>query len=350
TVMTGQIFVVTLDPTKIADPAQSPVTHVQEIDDIYRKPSIVCDSNGQNCTSQPPPGNGREVTGIAIDPHSTPGNIILYVTHSGLQKGKTDITLHTYGGVVTRLTLRPNASDPRTMDVVQDTDLVVGVPRSREAHMMNGMDFGPDGWLYIAEGGNTNAGRPSTFFANLAEYYLSASVLRLNLNNLNGITLPIDVTGVQSAAQMTKWAGRFELFATGYRNPYDIVWHSNGKLYLNGNAPNLNQGLTPGPGDGPCTTPSIDVSTKPDTLNIVTQGAYGGHPNPAQGTCVWGNGKDYEPDLAPEAHYVPPVMNYPSNTPSDDGIAEYRSDAFGGAMKGNLLTATYAGDQQLRRI
>jgi len=204
--------------------------------------------------------------------------------------------------------------------------------------------------MYIAVGGNTNAGAPSTFFANLAEVYLSASVLRIKPAGLLGKTLPLDMTNVRGAADLTPFAGTFELFATGHRNPYDLVWHTNGRLYLNGNAPNLNQGNTPGPADGCAATPSIDVSTQPDTLNIVTKGAYGGHPNPIRGECVWGSGRPYSPDLAPDPKWVPPIYQYPSGAPSADGLTEYRSSAFNGQMKGNLISATYAGDQNVRRI
>ena len=345
--MNGKIFAFTLDPTKVSSPNVPAVTKVQEIDNIYLKPSIVCDSNGLNCALQPAPGNGRQVTGIVIDRASTSADIRLYVTHSGMSRGKTDMTLYTYGGQLTRLTLKPGAADPSTLTVAADEDLIVGLPRSREAHALNGMDFGPDGWLYIAVGGNTNAGAPSTFFANLPEYYLAAAVLRLNVNNLAGTPLPLDVTHVTSAADMTKFANKFELYATGYRNPYDIVWHSNGKLYLNGNAPNLNQGSTPGAADG-CSTPSIDVGTKKDTLNIVTKGAYGGHPAPIRGQCVWGDGTDYSTALPPEPGYRKPIGSY--FYPSANGVAEYKSTAFNGAMKGHLITAVYAGDQNLRDV
>lgn len=345
--MNGKIFAITLDPTKVSAPNVPAVTKVQEIDNIYLKPSIVCDANGLNCTPQPPPGTGRQVTGIVIDPASTSADIRLYVTHSGMSKGKTDMTLYTYGGQVTRLTLKPSAADPSTLAVAADEDLIVGLSRSREAHALNGMDFGPDGWLYFAVGGNTNAGAPSTFFANLPEYYLAAAVLRLNVNNLAGTPLPLDATGVKSAADMTMFANKLELYATGYRNPYDIVWHSNGKLYLNGNAPNLNQGNTPGTADG-CSTPSIDVGTKKDTLNIVTKGAYGGHPAPIRGQCVWGDGTDYPSHLPPEPGYRKPIASY--FYPSADGVAEYTSTAFNGAMKGHLITAVYAGDQNLRDV
>lgn len=348
-VLNGKIYALTLDPAKLTTPGGIAVTDVQVFDDIYLKPSIVCDANGANCQAQPAPGAGRQVTGIAIDPASTPGNVILYVTHSGLQKGKTDMTLYTFGGALSRLTLRPDAANPSRMVVVDDQDLLVGLPRSREAHTVNAMAFGPDGWMYISIGGNTNSGAPSTFFANLPEVYLSAAVVRFNYKNLLGTALPLDFTNVRKASDMTPYAGKFEIYSTGYRNSYDLLWHSNGRLYVNDNSPNLSQGNTPGSADG-CSTPSIDVNTQPDTLHIATKGSYGGHPNPARGECIWGDGKPYNPDLLPDARFRAPIGKYPASAPSANGLAEFRSDAFNGAMKGDLISANYAGDQTLRRV
>jgi N-acetylneuraminic acid mutarotase len=346
-VMDGRIFAFTIDPLKLTAPDQLAVTSVQVLDNIYRRPSIVCDSQGLNCQPQSPPGSGRLVTGIAIHPSSTAGNVVLLVSHSGLGAGKTDMRLYPFGGALARLTLQPDPQNPGRMAVIDDQDLVVGLPRSREVHAANGMDVGPDGWLYLTVGGNTNAGRPSAFFAGLPESFLSAAVVRLNLANLLGTALPLDVTNVSSTSALQPLAGRFELFSTGYRNTYDLVWHSNGRLYLNDNAPNLNQGLTPGSAEG-CATPSIDVGTEPDVLHLVTKGSYGGHPNPSRGECVWGNGTPYSPNLQPLGTYVPPITSYTS--PSANGLTEYRSDAFEGAMKGNLISALYAGEQTVQRV
>jgi hypothetical protein len=345
----GKLFVLTLDQTGLTQPGVVTVTSVQEIDDIYLHPSLTCNINNDpfNCQQLSSTGSGRQVTGILIDPASTAGNIVLYVSNSNLGQAATDITIYTYSGTITRLVLQPDPANPGKKKVVSNQDLVVGLPRSREAHSINGMSIGPDGWLYLSAGGHTNAGQPSNFFANLPEYYLSASVVRLNLGALPA-TLPIDVTNVTSASDLTPLQGKFELFATGYRNGYDLTWHSNGRLYLNGNAANQSQGNTPGSSDG-CSTPSISPGDQPDTLNLVTRGVYGGHPNPARQECVWGAGTIYTPDLPPLATFVPPLATY-VNGSSTDGIVEYKSDAFGGALKGNLISATYAGDQNLRRV
>jgi len=173
-------------------------------------------------------------------------------------------------------------------------------------------------------------------------------VLRLNLQNLAGRTLPIDVSGVRAASDLPQFNGVFELYATGYRNPYDLTWHSNGRLYLNGNAANQSQGNTPGTADG-CNTPSISPGDEMDYLALVTPGAYGGHPDPARGECVWHDGTVYNPDIPPQPNYVPPLTRYVAGN-STNGIVEYRSSAFGGQMIGNLITATYSGDQTVRRV
>ena len=85
-------------------------------------------------------------------------------------------------------------------------------------------------------------------------------------------------------------------YATGVRNAYDIIWHSNGQLYAptNGSAAH---GATPGydgtsPApqriDGPYAgtiVPAIPdvIDTENDYLYRVVQGGYYGHPNPQRG-------------------------------------------------------------------
>ena len=349
---TGKLYVLTMDQAAVSTPGQVAVLNVQQLNDIFTKPSRTCNIGGNpfNCQYPATPTTGRLVTGLLIDPASTANEIILYVSNSGLGQGHTDMSIDTYSGTLTRLRLRPDTStaNPHDLQVLEHTDLVTGMPRSREVHAVNGMSVGPDGWLYLAVGGHTNGGQPSEFFANLPEYHLSAAVVRLNLAQLVGRSLPIDVSHVKTASHMAPLAGIFEMYATGYRNAYDLTWHSNGKLYLNDNAANLGQGNTPGASDG-CNTPSVAPGDQPDDLNLVSQGAYGGHPNPTHGECVFDNGAVYAPKLTPHPAYVPPLLAY-LNGSSTNGIVEYASDAFGGLMKGNLISATFGGNQNVRRV
>src|SRR5690606_629914 len=115
---------------------------------------------------------GRLITGLAV---ASNGDI--YTAHSDPRIGKnnnnTALCIDTDGGVLTRL-IAPDYS--------QSEDLVVGLPRSRENHAPNGIVFGPDGWLYLSIGGNTNYGAPSTFFSDRPEVNLTAGVVRYNLS------------------------------------------------------------------------------------------------------------------------------------------------------------------------
>lgn len=354
--LSGKLYILTLDQNKLTQIDQLAVTSAQLLTDIYNRQTRTCNINGDpnNCQFQAGYPTGRQVTGITIGPESTPNQIALYVSHSDprIAQNNSSVALEidTYSGTITKLTLQPNTAtpDPNDYSVVGNQDLVVGLPRSRENHAVNGLDFGPDGWLYLSIGGHTNFGQPSAYFSNLPEYYLSAAVVRLNVNNLGGTALPLNMQGVKTAADMSPFNGKFELYATGFRNGYDIVWHSNNKLYLNDNSGNNGLGNTPGSTDG-CNTPSINPPTLPDKLKLVTQNAYGGHPSPVRGQCVLNDGTSYSPPLTPLPNYVAPLLSYNGGT-STDGITEYKASTFGGKMKGNIISATYAGDQNVRRV
>lgn len=353
----GKIYILTLDNAKLAQPDQIAVTNVQVLNDIYDKPTRTCNINNDlnKCQYLAGSPKGRLVTGIVIGPESTPTSITLYVSHADPRYGKNNsssaFSMDTRSAAISRLKLQPNAATSNLNDytVSENQDLVVGLPRSRENHSVNGLDFGPDGWLYFSVAGNTNFGKPSAFFSSLEEYYLSAAVLRLNVNALAGATLPLNVEGVTSAAKLAPLAGKFEMYATGFRNGYDLQWHSNGKLYMNVNGGNNGLGNTPDAADGCANTASINPGMYLDGLFSVTAGMFGGHPNPARGECVLADGKDYSPAKAANPKYIPPIFEYAQGN-STNGLVEYTANTFGGKLKGNLISSTYAGNQNVRRV
>jgi hypothetical protein len=129
----------------------------------------------------PKPKVGRQTTGIVFAPPAKQpkdGNVILYVSHSDpdifdeAEPGNSKV--NPSSGVVSRLIVGPAGS------VLQRVDLVTGLPRSGENHSINGMAFGPDGWLYLGVAGNTNGGGQSKPFAWFPEVPLGASVVRIN--------------------------------------------------------------------------------------------------------------------------------------------------------------------------
>ncbi len=327
----GYIHVLTLD-------ANRNVTNIKRIDAIFNTPNVNPDG------SAAPTAKGRHLIGLDFDPASTPEQPILWVVHSDsrfcFNQTPESCKVNVNSGMITRL-VGPDFENPANR-----TDFVTGIPRSRENHAPNALHFGPDGWLYLSNGSNTNFGATSTAFSELPEAYLTAAILRFNVKGAAG-SFPIDVRNVTKAADLQP--GVFELYASGYRNPYDFLWHSNGKLYANVNAGNFTAGTTPGPAHGCPDGYAFDPGTRNDFLALVNQGDYGGNPNPARGECILDDGTMYPTPKTPHPKYHRPLLYYANGT-SSNGMAEYTSPTFGGQMLGNIISTTYAGSQSVRRV
>ncbi len=104
-----------------------------------------------------PSQSGRLVTGFVTA--GTSQNPILYVSSSDPRIGAGpdgfDLNLDTNSGIISRLTWNGTSWEK--------LDLVRGLPRSEENHGPNGMQLDASGTvMYLAIGGNTNAGAPRT--------------------------------------------------------------------------------------------------------------------------------------------------------------------------------------------
>lgn len=235
------------------------------------------------------------------------------------------------------------------------TDYIVGLPRSRRDHLVNAATFGPDGALYVTVGSNSAMGAPDGAWGNRPETLLSAAVLRIDTT----MTPPLggfDVqTGESNAYDPFSPDAPLTIFATGLRNTYDLLFHSNGSLYAanNGSAAGGNSPDDP-------RTPVNELvnggSTQQDFLYNVVKGGYYGHPNPSRGEYIREGGNPTNGnDLVEVPQYpvgVQPEMNYKGfaydfgQKRSPNGMAEYTSDAFGGALKGSILVVEFsAGDR-----
>ena len=347
----GYVYVVTLDSQALTIPDAVSVTHVQRLDQIFDMPTKTCNINNDptNCQHMSGSPVGRQVTGLAIGPESTPTDIALYVTHGdpriGDNNSEVALSVDPWSGTLTRIRLQPGLGGD--YGVVGTQDLVVGLPRPRAGHGSNAIAFGPDRWLYYTVGGTTNLG-PSASINMLPESHLSASVMRLNIAARTWGSPAINVQ-TATQAQMAQFSGVLELFATGFRNGDGLVWHSNGQLYLNENAGNGGLGKTADSSDGCTATASINPGTLSATLHRVLANDHGGQPNPARGECVQNGIARDNPDLATPQKYRAPLLSY-SEGAGASGIAEYTSSAFGGQLQGNLISVTSAGNQSVRRI
>ncbi len=120
------------------------------------------------------------------------------------------------------------------------------------------------------------------------------------------------------------------VFASGLRNPYDMVFTTSGRLYAADNGPND----TFGAASTSATTQSADPDA-PDELIHVAEGSYYGHPNRNRGRYATQQYVYRDPTVpAILGRYSPPLATVAS---SADGIDEYRSTTFNSAMRGNLL-------------
>ncbi|MDQ4141808.1 MAG: Ig-like domain-containing protein, partial [Bacteroidota bacterium] len=180
----------------------------------------------------------RTAIGLTFDPTSTETNLIAWVTHcsGGLSSAGT------FDGNLSKL------SGP----LLQDEQLVVTrLPRSTKDHLVNSVAFGPDGALYISQGSNSSMGAYDRSWQ-LEESLLAGAILRLDLNKLKDFTLPLnarttaDQSLINTAPKESVWLidGTYNpyatnspltIYASGIRNAYDLVWHSNGQLYVPSN-------------------------------------------------------------------------------------------------------------------
>jgi N-acetylneuraminic acid mutarotase len=305
-------------------------------------------------------GGSRMLIGLAFDPSSTAGNLILWTSHTAFAfSNGPDWT-----GKITRL------SGPNLTSV---QDYVVGLPRSYKDHLTNSLAFGPGGKLYVTQGSNTAMGAPDNAWGLRPERLLTAAVLRVDLGAIT--SPPLDVKTADTGTYDPFAAGApVTIYASGVRNAFDLLWHSNGQLYVptNGSASGGNTPGTPSPLPSSCQR-RIDEATRgdytgPQVIGLsnvsqvqhdylfrVVQGGYYGHPNPER--CEWvlngGNpstGNDpaqvgaYPVGTNPDRNWRGSAFDFGEHF-SPNGVIEYKNGAFGGALQGKLLVTRYsAGD------
>ena len=263
----------------------------------------------------------RQVTGLLAT--GTAANPVLYVSSSDPRIANNgDINIDTNSGVITRLTW--NGTEWEAVDIIR------GLPRSEENHATNGLVLSADGTkLYVAQGGNTNNGAPSSFFSYTGEYALSGTVLEVDLEALDTLPVLTDPNGGQDGAARAyiydlptlddisvdntvnnsrenlagldtdgPWGGNdglnmsilpadapLRIYADGLRNHYDLVLTQAGKLYTVDNGSNGNLGGDPvidGVTGEVTNQPNNGGSGDPEPVFLIEEGGYYGHPAPVR--------------------------------------------------------------------
>jgi glucose/arabinose dehydrogenase len=256
----------------------------------------------------------QEMTGIAFDPTAT-SPVKVYASRR--EPSATD----GFEGRVTTF----------TAPAWTQQDVITGLPNSSPFtnHYTNGLAFDNSGVLYIAQGSDTDAGLQSP---NYPETPLSAAILRADIRAPafdGNVTYSPATTPADNNVDQT--GGDVAVYAPGTRNPYDLVLHSNGRIYATDNGP-----------AGPnysynCATTGSGVSSA-DELNLIVQGNYYGFANRNRGRTDARQCTYHAPEEGNGADFTAPIYTFAAHC-SCDGIAEYTSNAFGGEMQGDLVIA-----------
>ena len=264
----------------------------------------------------------REATGIMVT--GTASDPVIYVASSDHRVGDFpdyDTGLDTNSGTISRL--KKEDGEWKKVDIVR------GLPRSEENHATNGLLLDTtSNMLYVAQGGNTNAGLPYFLFGYTNEYALSSAILTVDLDsieampiltdsisgdqyiynlptlddptrdNANGINDPMapgydgidiyDPFGGNDGLNQAKLVenGPVQVYSGGYRNPYDVVMTTAGHLYTWDNGGNATWGGMPADTGYGKATNRYEYDSGPYMANrdrlhrIDSSGYFGGHPNP----------------------------------------------------------------------
>ncbi len=329
-------------------------------DDDYN----VIDTQTINTIADSAEGNVN-ITGIAFNPfENTGGQPKIYVSHNQFyangdayakEGGFNELTdFSPYSGQVSTLE-GPN------FDTF--TPLVDNIGVSNHDHGVNGLEFDANGDLLITVGSNTNAGIADDAIGGIDESPFTAAILKAEITkpDFNGniqYQLPADFV-VPEGLNLTKPDGSpanpeesqgfggivdvvpgvdVSVYASGLRNPYDLVYATNGIIYSTENSANGGFGDV-----------SLDATTQEpypagksisDELNIIEEGNYYGQPNRNRGQDDPRQNTYYFFDDPTTADHTAPIAEFTSST---NGIIEYRSNTFGGQLKGNLIAQRWNG-------
>lgn len=342
-------------------------------------------------------GERRGIVGFVFDPEDP--NTIWITDNAPIPRESKAFQTPEFSGRVSKITLGQGGSfEDATAEAY-----ITGLPRSGGDHLTNSLEFRanpnagnvgePDYLLYVSQGSNSAAGAADGAWGNRPERLLNAAILEIDPTRdapEGGFDVRTEPINLGDAPTTSFPSGQFnedgtypgmynpfaddavlKIYATGVRNAYDLVWHSNGNLYVptNGTA---SGGKTPTDPTQPGLDTTISNSPKQyDYFFTIEEGGYYGHPNVLRDEYVLNGGN---PTSGKDPHEVVGGNDGNSNTDgyqtgvqvdenydfdgvynlgynqSPNGATEYTGNAFGSNLKGAILFAQFSTGDNVRVI
>ena len=217
--------------------------------------------------------------------------------------------------------------------------------------MTNRPAFGPDGALYFCQAA-TRPWAPPTPLGQPRGAPAQARSCASTRPAPPGTPLDAQDVGRRRQVQPLRQGRRpLTIYATGVRNAYDLVWHSNGHLYAPTNGSAAGGNTPAGPG-----VPAVTERCRTGDRFLFRhqQRRLLRPPQPASAASTSSTAATRPPAWIPTRS--PSTPSAPSPTPhwqpaafdfgmhvSPDGAIEYKGSAFGGALDHKLLVARYSG-------
>lgn len=221
-------------------------------------------------------------------------------------------------------------------------EVVTGLPvQARRDHSVGRPAWDQNGDMLLPVGGVTNAGVVAEKTGGLAESPLSGAIVRVPLGTKGGSFNGAITYSNNDPGSATQTGGDVSVWASGLRNALFLERHSSGGYWILDNGANAGFGdVSTGCGGGN-DAPFGGNGDSNDKLLAVKGGGYYGHPNRNRARAGGAAAREctYRKPGAQAPGYTPPVALFDSST---NGIAEMRTNVFGGAVKGHLFFSKFA--------
>jgi len=282
-----------------------------------------------------------QVTSVAFNPADT--KLQLYAATSIIYYSEKENLPKTEWNNGKIVLLEPTAACMAVTKTV-----VSGLPVSDHDHVVAALVFDSAGRLRWSQGSFTNMGANTptsgTGIGGLDEAPLSAALLVAPVNQ-PGFDGAVKWACDRTDPSKCKQSGGTDVktFATGVRNSFGMMLHTNGFFYATDNGPNLSKDF--GKRSTSCTT-EADGPGWGDKLIKITDGKnqYFGHPNRARGAADKRQCVAYKPGGKVPAGATKEAAMF-SGPPSHNGVMELMSNAFADA-KHSLIVLQSAGKTQ----